>query len=88
MVLTPIRLCLCAYAETREFDRPILLLMAICDLNINEEVVFAAVVITVCRSMLGKCYCFQKQEVLVDCLTVQKLHERFLFPLYDNWAPF
>lgn len=49
------------YAETREFD--ILLLMAICDLNINEEVVFAAVVITVYVDLLGNCYCFKKHEV-------------------------
>lgn len=32
--------CVCQYTETREFD--ILLLMVICDSDINEEVVFAA----------------------------------------------
>lgn len=58
--------------------------MAIGDLNINEEVVFAAVVITVYVDLCWENVIVSKSMRWVDCFTIQKLNERFLFSLYGN----
>lgn len=72
MVLTPFRLCL---RLRREFD--ILLLMPICDLNINKEVVFAAVVITVYVDPCWVNVIVSKSMRWVDCFTFQNFMKGF-----------